>query len=176
MSAYAELFALSSFSFLRAASQPAELVSRAAELGYEALALTDECSLAGIVRAHQAAKSHGLRLLVGTSLRLEEGPELVLLAPDRRAYSQLCGLITRGRRRAEKGRYRLERADMQSGLDACLGLFIVEAVTPLVRVPDHHGHDSAAMADTVLAAWRTAFRWEGGHLRFSSGMLSAMRS
>jgi hypothetical protein len=64
--AYAELHCLSNFSFLRGASQPAELVQRAAELGYEALALTDECSVAGVVRAWEAAREHGLKLIIGS--------------------------------------------------------------------------------------------------------------
>jgi error-prone DNA polymerase len=91
---YAELHCLSNFSFLRGASQPEELVARAARLGYAALALTDECSLAGIVRAHVAAKECGLKLIVGSELRLDDGLKLALLAPDRRAYGALSALIT----------------------------------------------------------------------------------
>ncbi|MGQ0509297.1 MAG: error-prone DNA polymerase [Betaproteobacteria bacterium] len=125
---YAELHCLSNFSFLRGASQPEELAARAAALGYAALALTDECSLAGIVRAHVAAKQHGLKLLIGAEFRLQEGDRLVLLAPDRRAYGALCGLITTGRRRAKKGAYALAREDVArvawSGL---LALWLPEA-------------------------------------------------
>jgi len=110
--AYAELHCLSNFSFLRGASQPEELAARAATLGYAALAITDECSLASIVRAHVAAKRHGLKLIVGAEFRLQEGDKLVLLAPDRRAYGALCGLITTGRRRAKKGTYALGREDV----------------------------------------------------------------
>src|SRR5512134_4016299 len=99
--AYAELHCLSNFSFLRGASHPQELVARAAALGYAALALTDECSLAGIVRAHVAAKEAKLKLIVGSELRLDDGLKLVLLAPDRAAYGALCALITAGRRRAK---------------------------------------------------------------------------
>jgi len=125
---YAELHCLSNFSFLRGASQPEELAARAAALGYAALAITDECSLAGIVRAHGAAKQHGLKLVIGAEFRLQEGDKLVLLAPDRRAYGALCGLITTGRRRAKKGAYSLSREDLArvawSGL---LALWIPEA-------------------------------------------------
>ncbi len=71
--AYAELHCLTNFSFLRGASHPEELVARAAALGYAALAVTDECSVAGAVRAHLAAKEHGLKLLVGTELALKLG-------------------------------------------------------------------------------------------------------
>jgi error-prone DNA polymerase len=80
---YAELHCLSNFTFLRGASHPEELVARAHALGYEALALTDECSLAGVVRAHVAAKTCGLALLIGTEVRITDGPTLVLLATDR---------------------------------------------------------------------------------------------
>ena len=108
---YAELHCLSNFSFLRGASHPEELVERAAALGYAALALTDECSVAGLVRAHVAARGTGLALIAGTELRLEDGLRCVLLAADRAGYGRLCRLITHGRRAAPKGRYRLSRAD-----------------------------------------------------------------
>ncbi len=114
---YAELHCLSNFSFLRGASHPEELVARAAALGYSALALTDECSLAGIVRAHVAAKEHKLQLIAGAELRLEDGVRLALLAADRRSYGALCSLITTGRRRGKKGSYVLARADVE----ACAG-------------------------------------------------------
>ncbi|MFZ9060620.1 MAG: PHP domain-containing protein, partial [Steroidobacteraceae bacterium] len=76
--AYAELHCISNFSFLRGASHPEELVERAVELGYSALALTDECSVAGVVRAHVAARPYpGFRLIIGSELRLRNGPHLV---------------------------------------------------------------------------------------------------
>ncbi len=101
--AYAELHCLSNFSFLRGASHAQELVGRAAELGYSALAIIDECSLAGIVRAHVAAKDRKFKLIVGSEFVLGDGLKLVLLAPDRKAYGALASLITVGRRRAKKG-------------------------------------------------------------------------
>ncbi len=121
---YAELHCLSNFSFLRGASHAEELVERAAALGYTALALTDECSLAGMVRAHVAAREHKLKLIAGTELRLEDGTRLVLLATDRRSYGALSSLIATGRRRGKKGSYALARADIEacaaSGLLALL--------------------------------------------------------
>src|SRR5437764_4273415 len=102
---YAELHCLSNFSFLRGASHPEELVERAHQLGYRALALTDECSVAGVVRAHLAAKEFGLALLIGTEVTLVDGPKLVLLATERESYGNLCQLITCGRRHATKGTY-----------------------------------------------------------------------
>jgi error-prone DNA polymerase len=115
--AYAELHCLSSFSFLRGASQPEELAERAEALGYAALALTDECSVAGVVRAHAALKGRRTRLIVGTELHLDCGLPLVVLAADRRGYGQMCRLITRARRAAPKGSYVLQRADVEALLE-----------------------------------------------------------
>ncbi|HTP96007.1 MAG TPA: error-prone DNA polymerase [Burkholderiales bacterium] len=121
---YAELHCLSNFTFLRGASHPEELVETARALGYPALALTDECSLAGAVRAHLAAQRHGIALIVGSELRLTDGLRLVVLATDREGYGNLAQLITRGRRSAAKGSYRLERGDLASGLPGCLVLWL----------------------------------------------------
>ena len=109
---YAELHAKTNFSFLEGASHPDELVDRAAELGYAALAVTDRNSLAGVVRAHQAAKEAGLKLLVGAEITPEDAPPVVLWATDRAAYGRLARLITLGRRRAEKGQCRLTLDDV----------------------------------------------------------------
>ena len=86
---YAELHCLSNFSFLRGASHPEELAARASQLGYAALAITDECSLAGAVRAHLAAKEHGFKLIIGAEFRLADDAHVVLLATDRAAYGDL---------------------------------------------------------------------------------------
>jgi error-prone DNA polymerase len=120
--AYAELHCLSNFTFLRGASHPEELVERAHEIGYRALAITDECSVAGVVRAHEAARTFPIRLIVGSEIRLEDGLKLVLLAASREGYGNLCSLITRGRTRTDKGRYRLTRDDLSGGLPGCLAL------------------------------------------------------
>ncbi len=126
---YAELHCISNFTFLRGASHPDELVERAASLGYAGLALTDECSVAGVVRAHAAAKALPLKLVVGTELELP-GVELVLLAADRRGYAALCELITAARRAAPKGEYRADRALLERLLDgaSCLALWVPDAV------------------------------------------------
>jgi error-prone DNA polymerase len=121
---YAELHCVSNFTFLRGASHPEELIARAVELGYAGLALTDECSLAGVVRAHVAARENGLRLIVGSEVRLADGPKLVLLAMDREGYGNLAELVTRGRRLAAKGAYRLTRADLAGGVPGCHALLI----------------------------------------------------
>ena len=121
--AYAELHCLSNFSFLRGASQPEELVERAQTLGYTALALTDECSLAGAVRAHLAAKEVGLKLVIGSEFTLVDGLKLALYATDRASYGDLAQLITRGRRNAVKGRYALTRDDVAALGSRCLALW-----------------------------------------------------
>ena len=97
---FAELYARSCFSFLTGASHPEELLEQAASLGYSALAITDECSLAGVVRAYAAWRHtpDAPKLIIGSSIRFENGPTLVLLATDRAAYGQLSSLVTRGRR------------------------------------------------------------------------------
>jgi error-prone DNA polymerase len=109
---YAELHCLSNFSFLRGASHPEELVARAHALGYRALALTDECSVAGAVRAHQEAKECGLPLILGAEIRAQD-LKLVVLAADRRSYGAISSLITLGRRRGKKGQYALGREDVE---------------------------------------------------------------
>ncbi|HSQ69844.1 MAG TPA: PHP domain-containing protein, partial [Steroidobacteraceae bacterium] len=139
---YAELHCVSNFSFLRGASAPEELVERAAELGYAALAITDECSVAGVVRAHLAAREHGLKLIVGAEFRLDDGLRLVLLASNRRGYGQLCRLISRGRRAAPKGRYLLRRSD-----------FVMEAGSEQ-RIADREESGNAGVSFSSLPAIR----------------------
>ena len=146
--AFAELHAVSNFTFLRGASHPEELVKRAHDLGYAAIAITDECSVAGAVRAHMAAKAcreegHGIDLIVGAEFHLawnkgirgapatgggcsmvDEDIHLVLLAPNRLAYGQLGALITKARRRSPKGEYALSLEDLGGAVDACFALWI----------------------------------------------------
>ena len=134
---YAELHALSNFTFLRGASHPEELVETAAELGYEALAITDECSMSGVVRAHAAAKECGLKkLIIGSELRLRSGRKLVVLARNKAGYASLCRLITNARRAAEKGSYELARLDFEEGLSGCLVLWVPDRQLTL-DVEDH---------------------------------------
>ncbi len=114
---YAELHCLSSFSFQRGASQPEELVQRAHALGYSALAITDECSVAGVVRAHGEAERLGLKLLLGSEFAVALGDgagfTLVALAHNLTGWGNLCEFITRARRAAPKGQYRLGWAEVQ---------------------------------------------------------------
>ena len=121
---YAELHCLSAFSFQRGASTAKELFERAKRCGYRALAITDECSMAGIVRAYEAAREFDLPLIVGSELQIEDGPKLVLLAADLDGYVALCKLITIARRRAAKGEYRSLRTDFAGLPPGLMALWI----------------------------------------------------
>ncbi|VVP82436.1 Error-prone DNA polymerase [Pseudomonas fluorescens] len=125
---YAELHCLSNFSFQRGASSALELFQRARKQGYQALAITDECTLAGIVRAWQAAKSVELPLIIGSEIRIENGPKLVLLVESLEGYQTLCRLITRARRRTHKGQYQVLRDDLREPMPGLLALWVPDAV------------------------------------------------
>ncbi len=141
---YAELHCVTNFSFLRGASHPEELVDRAKALGYSALAITDECSLAGVVRAHLRARDTGLPLVVGAEFSLrdafDDDARLVLLATTRHGYGNLSELITRARMRAGKGRYRLLADDLDEGIDDCVALLVP---SPAVAVDGPQGEPAA---------------------------------
>src|SRR6476469_8479196 len=93
-SPYVELHAHSAYSFLDGASQPEELVARAAELGYDALALTDHDGVYGSLEFAQAAKHFGLRAITGAEVTLEDDAHLTLLCESRRGYENLCRILT----------------------------------------------------------------------------------
>ena len=109
---YIELQCASHFSFLRGASSADELFATAAAFGMEALAITDWNSLAGIVRAHEAAKTTGVRMIVGCRLQLTDSSEILLYPTDRAAYSRLCRLLSVGKSRAGKARCELSWDDL----------------------------------------------------------------
>ena len=146
---YAELSCLSNFSFLHGASHPHELVERAYQLGYEALALTDECSVAGVVRAHVHAQKLGLKLLIGASFTVEDphsndNLKLVLLAENQQGYSHLCELISLARQRTTKGRYQLYYADLCSfthdpphAMIGCLAILLPAYNAPSEQLQRH---------------------------------------
>ncbi|WP_059020283.1 error-prone DNA polymerase [Vibrio coralliirubri] len=113
---YSELFCQSNYSFLEGASHAEELVLQADFLRYKALAVTDECSVAGIVKVHSATKQHKLSLkqIVGSMFWLNEECQVVLICPNRQAYAELCRIITNARRRSSKGHYQLSEWDIMS--------------------------------------------------------------
>jgi error-prone DNA polymerase len=136
---YAELHALTNFSFLRGASQPEEMVLQASTLGYHALAITDECSLAGVVRAHVAAKQCGLSLILGAEFTCTDALKFVALATDRASYGALSRLISRARRATVKGRYALARTDLERALEGCLIIWLPRAGRTLQPQHDEEG-------------------------------------
>jgi error-prone DNA polymerase len=155
---YAELFCLSNFTFLQGASHAEELVARAVELGYKALALTDDCSLAGVVRAHAEAKKAALPLIIGAHFHLtrrdgSHSLSLILLAQNRNGYGNLSELITLGRTRSEKGTYLLTPADLDTpgpGFEHLMGMPDCLAIL----LPAYPGHDAADVDRLhAQAAW-----------------------
>lgn len=122
---YAELFCQSCFSFLQGASHPQELIRQADFLGYQALAITDECSVAGVVKAYTEIKNHNLniKLIVGSMFQLEPNLKLILLCPNHQAYAELCRIITNARRRSPKGQYDLNQWDLKTAKH-CLAIYI----------------------------------------------------
>ena len=109
---YAELQVTSHFSFLRGASSCEELFATAAVLGVGALAVVDRNSLAGVVRAHEAAKATGVRLMVGCRLDLSDGESVLVYPTDRGSYARLCRLLSLGKKRAGKAKCDLAWADL----------------------------------------------------------------
>jgi len=121
---YAELQVTSHFSFLRGASSADELFAQAALLGIEALAVTDRNSLAGIVRAHEAAKTTGVRLIVGCRLDLADGMSLLAYPTDKPSYSRLCRLLSIGKKRGGKARCHLEWSDVAAHAEGLVAVLV----------------------------------------------------
>jgi len=166
---YAELHCKTNFSFLEGASHADELVKRAKTLGYSALAVTDRSTLAGIVRAHRAAKEHGLKLIVGAEIHLTNRTTLVLWAPDRKAYGRLSRLLTTGCRRGGKGECCLEWTDVAEHAEGLLAGLVTArdpAVIEPVResdggAPNRDGTARPASLAEVMPARRAAKRRAG---------------
>lgn len=120
---YSELHCITNFTFLRGASHPYELVNTASKLGYKALAITDECSLSGIVKAHVAASKKNLQLIIGSEFKIESH-KIIILVTNRDSYSKLSSLITLARRRSKKGKYQIRWSDLRFNNDGLLILWI----------------------------------------------------
>ncbi len=170
-SLYAELHCLSNFSFQRGASSAAELFQRAKEHEYQALAITDECTLAGIVRAWQAAMDCGLPLIIGSEISLADGPKVVLLVENLNGYQALCRLITLARRRAKKGEYLSLREDFPEPGNGLLALWLPDLELPAATL-HHHGQ---WLANTFPAAtWLAVELHRGPDDRQRLGQLQAL--
>jgi error-prone DNA polymerase len=148
---YAELDVTTNFSFLRGASHPDEMVYRAAELGYHAIAITDVNSIAGVVRAHQAAKEAGIKLCIGARLRFTDAPDVLVWAQNRQGYANLCRLLTVGKRRAEKGSCLLQLEDLLAAPTGLLAALVCRSIDPQVGEPD------PAAIEIPAGAMRDAF-------------------
>jgi error-prone DNA polymerase len=129
--AYVELQAITNFSFLSGGSHPHELAAQAKALGLAALAVADRNTLAGVVRAHVAAKEVGLRLIVGARLDLQDAPSLLCYPTGRRAYGRLCRLLSLGQARAEKGHCTLFLEDVAAYADGQIFIALPPEDIPL---------------------------------------------
>jgi DNA polymerase III alpha subunit len=157
---YADLHCKTNFSFLEGASHADELVRQAAALDYRALAITDRNSLAGVVRAHIAAKEVGLQLIVGAEITPIDTPPVVLWPTDRAAYGRLCRLITRGRRNAPKGECRLTQQDVAEFAEGILaGIVWDESRNSRVEIPENNRQFPRlhTIADSGLSAYADIF-------------------
>jgi error-prone DNA polymerase len=148
---YAELHVTSNFSFLEGASHPEELVARAAELGLEAIALTDRNSLAGVVRAHVAAGRAGVRFIVGARLDLADGPSLLCYPKDRAAYGRLSRLLTVGRRKAPKGQCHLRLSDLWAHAEGQVLIALPPDGPPDAAFQTRLAHLKSRLPDLYLA-------------------------
>ena len=157
---YIELQVTTNFSFLRGASHPDELMLRAAALGYPALGVTDRNSLAGVARAHIAARERGVRALIGARLDLRDGASLLAYPTDRAAYGRLSRLISLGRRRAAKGECDLFCADTLS-----FGAGLIFIVLPPLGPPSHMSTPPDDQISTLLATFPDHVYVAAHHLR-----------
>ncbi len=121
---YAEFQVTTHFSFLRGASSAAELFAAAAVLGIDALGVVDRNTLAGIVRAWEAAKTTGVRLVVGCRLDLSDGMSILVYPTDRPAYSRLCRLLSLGKSRGGKGNCVLDFSDLAQYADGLIAVLV----------------------------------------------------
>lgn len=158
--AYAELHCRTNFSFLEAASHPDELVARAAELGYSALAVTDINTLAGIVRANTATKDHSIKLIVGSEIRPLDAPPIVVWVKNRAGYANLCRLITVGRRRAPKGECHLTLDNIAQHTEG-----LIAGIVPPVCHEDFLVHEAEPYRDLFDNLYLLAELHRGPHDR-----------
>lgn len=147
---YTELQVTTNFSFLRGASHPEELVEQAIKYGYGEIAVTDRNSLAGIVRAHAAAKAGNIRLITGCHLHLNDGPGLLAYPTDLDAYSRLCCLLTKGNMRTEKGKCELYSTDVYEHAKGMIFIVIPPvSLNPMLDFDDDFKRSVATYHETL---------------------------
>ncbi|MGC4056517.1 MAG: error-prone DNA polymerase [Chitinophagaceae bacterium] len=178
---YTELQVTTNFSFLRGGSHPEELVTEAAQLGYSAIAITDRNTLAGVVRAHTAAKKLGIRMITGCRLDLEDGPSLLAYPKNLQGYQNLSTLLTTGNLRTEKGKCLLYREDVfryAAGI-----LFIMVAPHQLNRHMELEQTFTAAaeqycakLGDSLYLGMRRSYQANDGKLLFRIAQLGTQLS
>src|SRR5260370_16203052 len=159
---YVELQVTSHFSFLRGASSNDELFAQAATLGIEAVAIVDRNSLAGIVRAHEAAKLMGVRLIVGCRVDLTDGISVLVYPTDRAAYARLCRLLSLGKKRGGRAKCRLDWSDVVAYGDGLIAILVPDEADDtcgrhLRRLAEAFG-DRASMALTLRRRPNDALR------------------
>jgi error-prone DNA polymerase len=145
--AFAELHALSHYSFLRSAAAPEELVCRAEQLGYSAIAITDECSVGGVVKAYEEAKQRDIKLIIGSEFHIADYGTFVVLAPTREAYAELSQKITEFRGRSKKGSYQANIEDFFTGFSGCF----------LLWLPNFQQHQLVAVGKKLCHVWHSRF-------------------
>jgi len=190
---YAELQVTTNFSFLRGASHAHELVAQAKALGLAALAVTDRNSLAGVVRAHVAAKELGLKLIVGARLDLDDAPSLLCLPTDRAAYGRLSRLLSLGQGRAGKGQCTLHLADVAAHAEGQILIALAPGgwswreaaappataqIIPIKRSPQpsttcHPGRDADALRSGTQGPSATRETFEGALHRIKDALSSS---
>lgn len=151
--AYTELQITTNFSFLRGASHPEEFAEQAAELGYKSIAIADRNTMAGIVRAHAAARKSGIRIIPACRLDLQDGQSLLAYPKNKTGYEQLCALLTKGNLRTEKGKCLIYKKDV---FEHYRGL-------KYILVPPTHLNDTFELPDDYindLHQYREALGWE----------------
>ncbi len=142
---FAELHALSHYSFLRSAAAPEELVCRAEQLGYSAIAITDECSVGGVVKAYEEAKQRDIKLIIGSEFHITDYGIFVVLAPTRDAYAELSQKITEFRGRSKKGSYQANIEDFFTGFAGCF----------LLWLPNFQQHQLVAVGKKLCHVWHS---------------------
>ncbi|MFL0798887.1 MAG: error-prone DNA polymerase [Agarilytica sp.] len=160
---YSHLYTLTNHSFLKSASHPQEMIQRAHKLNYSAIAITDECSLAGIVKAYQEAKAAGIKLIVGSTFTLSNTLKIIVIAPTQSAYAELSGFITLTRRRADKGQYEAHLDDLRFRLQNCFIIWLADK-----NLDDHPNSVKTEMAAALSASFKDRL-WIGVNHQLAGG-------